>query len=337
MTDPAVARHLEVVRELSRAGHALAPDAPTSTVRNPAWWVGGEPTPSRDRLHRRLLAQARLDAPDAVQGRRAIVLAGPPGAGKSTVLNELLGKKRAAYVVIDADEFKRALLREALADGSYDSWLVPDEVREREAAGERFFPLELASLVHEESAYLAQQLRIDALAAGDNVVIDSVLSWEPAAMDLGQSLDDADYAVTVLDVEVPYEISAERIRARWEQVYATALAGGDSLGGRWVPSEYARGVFDGPEGVSKPEVVARKLAERCPAVWQYRLMRTVLTDGEPQQTLETHQRRSARGEPLVDVTSDSAPRRSPRRRPVDLHAAPPAPAPERPGPTPGMH
>ena len=338
MTDGAVARHLDAVRELSRAGHALAPDAPNATVRNRAWWVDGEPTPSRDRLHRRLLEQARSEAADVVQGRRAIVLAGPPGAGKSTVLNDLLGEKRRAYLVIDADEFKRALLREALADGSYESWLVPDEVREREAAGERFFPLELASLVHEESAYLAQQLRVDAIADGDNVVVDSVLSWEPAAMDLGRSLESADYSVTVLDVEVPYELSESRIRARWESVYATALEGGDSLGGRWVPSEYARGVFDGPGGKSKPELVARKLAEDCPAVRQYRLMRTTLVDGQPHQELEVYRRRAAPGEPLKNVTAaPKAEQLKPPRRSIDYRVAPAPEPPRQSGSSPGMH
>ncbi|MEK8229370.1 hypothetical protein NKG05_30855 [Oerskovia sp. M15] len=41
---------------------------------------------------------------------------------------------------MDADRFKEKLLREALADGSYETFLKPEGVREREEAGEPFFP-----------------------------------------------------------------------------------------------------------------------------------------------------------------------------------------------------
>ncbi|MFT4281509.1 zeta toxin family protein [Microbacterium sp.] len=291
---------METVRELSKPGHPLAPNAATATTNNPAWWVGGQPTLTRDLLHERLIDEARATAPDVEQERRAIVLAGPPGAGKSTVLADVLGEHRGKYLVIDADEFKRSLLREAQADGSYDQWLMPDAIREREAQGEKFYPLELASLVHEESSYLAKSLRADAIAAGDNIVIDAVLSSEANALALGERLSEAGYDVWVIDVEVPYELSEERIRGRWEHAYVAALESGDSLGGRWVPSEYAREVFDGPESQSRPAIAARALAESSPAVTHYQQFVT---------TLEAARAAAARGEPAtpqlaVDLVRD---------------------------------
>ncbi len=295
---------METVRELSKPGQALAPDAPTATINNPAWWVDGEVTPARRRLHRRLLTEARAAAPDVEQKRQAIILAGPPGAGKSTVLDDLLGEHRSAYLIVDADEFKRALLHEAQADGSYDAWLMPVTVREREAAGERFYPLELAALVHEESSYLAKALRSDAIEAGDNLVIDAVLSSEAAALALGQALDAAGYDVQVIDVEVPYELSEARIRGRWEHAYASALEGGDSLGGRWVPSEYAREVFGGPKGTSLPETAARILAEECPAVTRYRVFRTSMgqaQEAHAKPSIEVNKSRAERGGALLDI------------------------------------
>ncbi|MEV8026594.1 DUF192 domain-containing protein [Cellulosimicrobium funkei] len=81
--------------------------------------------------------------------------------------------------------------------------LKPDAVREREAAGEPFFPLELAALVHEESSHLARLLRDEALREGTSVVIDSVLSNPGAAVALGSQLAAAGYEVEVVDVEVP--------------------------------------------------------------------------------------------------------------------------------------
>lgn len=325
MVSVAVARHMDTVRELSKPGQALAPKSPTSTMNNPRWWIDGEPTPDRRRLHLRLLQEARDAAPGVEQQYRAIVLAGPPGAGKSTVLNDVLGEHRSKYLVSDPDEFKRALLIEALADGSYDQWLMPDAIREREAQGERFFPLELASLVHEESSLLGKRLRADAIAAGDNIVIDTVLSNETEAVALGESLREAGYDVRVIDVEVPYELSEERIRGRWERAYSIALEGGDSLGGRWVPSEYAREVFDGRGGRSKPEVAARALAEQCPAVGRYRVFRTTTEEARKaeaegrtaQATVEVDKSRISRESTLVDTALARTQRRAAVARPIN--------------------
>ncbi|WP_260465157.1 zeta toxin family protein, partial [Arachnia propionica] len=85
--------------------------------------------------------------PEVRQERRAVVLAGPPGAGKSTTLQRVLQEEVAGFVHVDADEFKSLLLHEAVADGSYESWLKPARVKELETQGERFFPLDLATLV----------------------------------------------------------------------------------------------------------------------------------------------------------------------------------------------
>jgi hypothetical protein len=152
--------------------------------------------------------------------------------------------------------------------------LKPQEIRELEDAGERFFPLELASLVHEESSMLAVRLRHESIDAGTNIAVDSVLSNEASALALGRRLETVGYRIEIVDVEVPYEISAGRIAGRWQQSYEKALTGENTLGGRWVPSEYAHDVFDGPGGKSKPEAVAQKLAETCSAVDRYRLWRT---------------------------------------------------------------
>lgn len=300
---------METVRELSKPGQALAPNAATATTNNPAWWIDGEAAPSRRRLHTRLLAEARKEARDVEQQRCAIVLAGPPGAGKSTVLNDVLGGHRGKYLVIDADEFKRLLLLEALVDGSYEQWLVPANIREREAQGERFYPLELASLVHEESSYLAKNLCADAIDAGDNIVIDAVLSNEAAALALGQRLNEAGYDVHVIDVEVPYELSEVRIRERWEHSYLSALDGSDQLGGRWVPSEYAREVFNGPDNTSKPEATARILAESCHVVSRYRVFRTIaehVQEGNVKPTLDVDMSRVSPGGVLRETSRHNA-------------------------------
>ncbi|MGP5254387.1 zeta toxin family protein, partial [Brachybacterium alimentarium] len=193
MPSDEIQRHVDIVRALAKPGAALGPDAPTSSMANPRWWIDGEPTPSRERLHRALLKEIRDAAPDVRQERRALVLAGPPGAGKGGVKPDVLGDGLETYRNIDADEFKAALLEAADHDGSLEEWLKPDAVRTLEDQGEQFFPLELASLVHEESSYLAKALRARAIAAGDNIIVDTVLAGEGSALALGDQLAQAGY------------------------------------------------------------------------------------------------------------------------------------------------
>lgn len=103
----------------------------------------GAPLEVRRQLHAEILARFTGARPEVRRDRKAIVLAGPPGAGKSTAQHALIRQTRTLpehWLVINADDFKDELLEQALADGSYDSYLMPEEVRELEAAGERFCP-----------------------------------------------------------------------------------------------------------------------------------------------------------------------------------------------------
>src|SRR5699024_8010670 len=159
-------RHISLVRELSMPGRALNATGPTATVNNPAWLHLSTGVPRRERaqLHARLKQAVMERYPEAKDGRRALVLAGPPGAGKGSGAQAVLGDDHDSFVTVDADEFKNLLLREALADGSYEVGIKPDAVRDLEAQGERFSPLELAAVLHEESSMLAAALREDLIA-----------------------------------------------------------------------------------------------------------------------------------------------------------------------------
>lgn len=277
--DKAVEQHCNNVIALSKPGRPLAPDAARATVNNPEWFAQsgpakGRPKSPRRKFHHRLLEQHRESTPDVRGDRRAVVLAGPPGAGKSTILCEILGADLGHYLVIDPDDFKRLLLQQSQEDGSYETWIKPEEVQDWEANGEQFFPLELASLMHEESSLLAKTQREWAIGQGVNIVVDTVLSSESKALKLGEQLTEAGYRIEVVDVEVSYEISKARIARRWRQAYKAALEGRDEWGGRWVPSEFVREVFTEHTNRSKPEAVAAILANSCQAVDRYRVYRT---------------------------------------------------------------
>ncbi len=314
--------HRETVRAYSRPGGPLDPAGPNATTANPRWFFGHDVrrrTRERRALHRRLLDEARAEHPAARAERRAIVLAGPPGAGKSTVLRDVLGVDASAWVTIDADEFKHKLLREALADGSYEDFLKPAAVAEREAAGEPFYPLELASLVHEESSFLAKQMRHEAMAEGLNVVIDSVLSSPDKAVALGQHLAAAGYRVEVIDVEVPYELSEQRIAQRWRESYENAVATGEGLGGRWVPSAYAREVFDAQTGRARSQESALRLAQECGAVTRYRRFWTPSNDAT--RIVEVDRARAVENGPLIDIAAVDALRTARTGRPDRVRPA----------------
>ncbi|MFT4187351.1 MAG: zeta toxin family protein [Aeromicrobium sp.] len=264
-------RHIGIVQDLSIAGGPLDKDGPHATTRNPAWYrSNGLRKAARRATHERLKKAIVDQSPNARDGSRALVLAGPPGAGKGRVADTVLGADRDHYVNVDADDFKKLLLREAVADGSYESWIKPPEVRDLEAKGERFYPLELASLVHEESSRLARELRSEMIDRGTNIIVDTVLSDPDTAVALGEQLSEAGYQVTVVDVEVPFEVSEERIVQRWQHAMQEAEAGeADALGGRWVPSAYARPLFDTEHGRSKSQDAAARLAESCSCVIRY--------------------------------------------------------------------
>lgn len=303
--------HINLVRELSLPGGPLDKEGAHATLSNPEWFrADGRPRAGRRALHSRLRAEVAELSGEPGQERKALVLAGPPGAGKGRVADSVLGADRDKYVNVDADEFKKLLLREAISDGSYETWIVPQAVRDLEAEGERFYPLELASLVHEESSMLAVQLREELIDSGSNLIVDTVLASDGSAQRLGELFTSAGYEVTLIDVEVPFEVSADRIEQRWQSAMRDAEAGvTGALGGRWVPSTYARPLFETTHGRSRSQDVASRLAENCVSVMRYERHFTSRAEHEASQreargakpVLELRMTRAQIGAPLIDA------------------------------------
>lgn len=121
------ARHYAVLQALrdSPGGDPLAADAPNATVNNPKWFRRFDGNsialPGRARFQASLVASIASQGSMAERGSApvAIVLAGPPGAGKSTSFNDVFARRdnavtagmdRSDFVVIDADEIKARLL-----------------------------------------------------------------------------------------------------------------------------------------------------------------------------------------------------------------------------------
>lgn len=245
----------------------MAPGAPGATVNNPSWFVPGlggaelVPTPERAKLHRDILEQFYDKQGRGDRGQRSIMLAGPPGAGKGTIRARITQETGQRFVIADPDEFKELLIEDAARRGWLDE-LIPDEARE---AGFTLAPMELSALVHEESSHLARRVRTAAINRGANVVVDSVMARESAALQNARDLEQHGYAIEVVSVQVPQELSQARILQRWATDSATPL------GGRWVPSEYRHDVFAGDhKAASWPDRNARTVAEQVNAVERYR-------------------------------------------------------------------
>lgn len=261
MDDAAIERHIAAVRELSKTGGPLSTGAPTVSTANPHWWDSLGPTLDREDLHKEIFDATVEKFADAGHDKLALVMAGPPGAGKSYRAGKILGDDAKNYAWVDPDQFKAELLNAAMADGSIDSWFKRGALAQYESDhGDHFFPMELAALVHNESSLLAKQARDYFIDTDTNVVLDTVLSKETSARQIGDALQAAGFTVHLVDVEVSAEDSASSIAARHRERYVAALEGHDSFGGRWVPSEYARGVFNS-DGVAKSVQNAERLAQ----------------------------------------------------------------------------
>lgn len=161
-------------------------------------------------------------------GRCAVVTAGPPGAGKSTLVRAAADDLGAGFRIIDPDIIKDMLLIRGAEDEIFDDLLerlLPDDMP--------IMLRELSGLVHVESVRIADDLRLECLARGEDVVIEGTLGWEPHVDALLHDLTDFGYRqLTVLAAEVPLDEARKRARSRWWK----ARNSGDIHGGRFVPA-----------------------------------------------------------------------------------------------------
>ena len=125
--EPPATKHTARLQALSRPGAPLAADSPHATVNNPRWFVRRNGTPDRAARAPRAAREAPgqlVSRVEAATQKRAIVLAGPPGAGKSTALRALApastGPGADVAGTISSDDFKDLLLRAARDEGTYE-------------------------------------------------------------------------------------------------------------------------------------------------------------------------------------------------------------------------
>jgi predicted ABC-type ATPase len=256
---------------LSAAGGPLSSRSPQATVSNPDWFGSdGRATFERDQLHKRLLAEFEAEAPEVPQNRQAVIITGPPGAGKSGVRDDILhdsGTTPQQWRHIDPDAFRDRLAEAMQQDGSLDR-VVPPEAQPLQPA-----PRELSSQLFVESAKLGNAAQKDAVARGDNLMIEGVYSDEKRLGSLVKSLEKKGYDVhlATVDVSLPDTLERTRQRYRSDALKATqpGARGADTLGGRFVPAESLVGHFD-EQGNSRATAAAQQVAANQPGVQSLR-------------------------------------------------------------------
>lgn len=302
---------------LSEPGGPLTIDAPHATINDRRYFrmIDGEPTPTRARhdLHTQILTQWQASQSKVRRERVAVLMAGPPGAGKSTAQTHLLGERIEQYRRLDADEFKRQLLEYAVANGTLQE-MLPPELRSPAGEPARFYPNELSALVHRESSLLLETAVEQSIARGENVIIDGTLAWKPWAVQLVTDLDRKGYSISIADVEAPHEVASERIVQRWQEGHLAALSAPETdmaaqMGGRWVPQSAVDRLFpiettaDGVEqrGKSVSQSNAQAICEMYESVLQYDMYWTEAADRGAE--LFEQRRRNAAGEMETTFTA----------------------------------
>ncbi|ART67297.1 zeta toxin protein [Mycobacterium dioxanotrophicus] len=186
----------------------------------------------RAQLHKHLIDRYLARENPRRDGRSAIVTAGAPGSGKSSMLRTVV-PDLGDYRVIDADIIKDYLIEQALDDGIYDhlrAVILAD--------GHALAPRELAALVHLESVKLADQIRRLCIIRKENIVVEGTLTWDGQGPRIFRELADSEYTdIEVYGVDIGQAGAHEQALARWWQGRQLWVNNADPFGGRFTPAD----------------------------------------------------------------------------------------------------
>ena len=149
----------------------------------------------------------RLDGVGVKQEKQARILLGPPAAGKSTSAEEIARSE--GYAIVDSDDAKKVI-------PEFDSGIG-------------------AAAVHEESGKISENVLLEMLKRGDNVLIPNVGAKPGSIEKRIKLLQSQGYSVTVDLVDVSEDEAARRMASR-------ALRSG-----RHIASSYFASIGDGPQ------------------------------------------------------------------------------------------
>lgn len=204
-------------------------------------FINGKPTETRADFHQEhIIAPAFEGKKTAAElGERpvAIMTMGGPASGKGVVLDKLYanGLDKTHFVHVDPDEVKKAL-------PEYKAQ-VPEH------SGRTF--MGAAAQVHEESSYVAKQIRDKAIAGGHHVVIDGTGGNAAKFIELMEHLKSKGYDVHVHHPDLGEDEGVKRALGRAER------------SGRHVPEPFIRDTYQ------KIAAATDKIAAAAPHYTRY--------------------------------------------------------------------
>lgn len=184
--------------------------------------------------------------------KTAGLLSSVPGRQLPERVRSLKELHLSGYRLIDPDTATDLLLHDAEVHGLLDyrcDISLPD--------GGPVKLRELSSHVHPASTKAADIVRNLTMGAGENIIIDGTLRWEPLGRQYIDELFARGYTgVDVVDVELPLDAALKRARQRW---WDGRKRSADD--GRFVPEDAIRACYGERPGESLSAANAMRLAQ----------------------------------------------------------------------------
>lgn len=208
------------IEHLGRVERAVSESHKALSTENTHTYKGAW-LPERDKLHRQIVDDLYKQAANVPNQGRAIMLGGPAGAGKSTVLEGKLRVKPGSFLVINPDDIKEELARRNLVPEipGYDD----------------LSPMDRTTLVHRESVRIADMLADRAYRDRKNLIWDTTMTRSDLALYRIKRMRQSGYDdIRGVFVNADDHVAIQRVRARYMRG-AHDYSQGKGLGGRFVP------------------------------------------------------------------------------------------------------
>jgi predicted kinase len=226
MTNEALAERFNQVTDLIDRHMYLA----THRVHKP----DGRWTDERAQAHREIVDKVWERYRDVPAERKAILVGGLPGAGKTTTMRSTGTVDPNDYVQLNPDDMKAELAERGM---------VPEVPGHPDLT-----PMERATLFHIESSYLTEMLAQRAYDEGKNVIWDVSMGDSGPAVRRAAEMRDLGYSIDGLFVHVPPEVSLQRAQSRYALEAREYAEDSKGYGGRPIPQHLILGMATGDGG-----------------------------------------------------------------------------------------